>query len=1244
MDQEGIYMNIGINGIHFTRAMFDDGCHSYMAISESLQRKLQLPTISINPRSLRQIAGVDYNAIGQVAYFDIDIDGHKERHVWAYVIPRMEQQVILGLPWARCQNVTIQHSRRQDRVLIGASNVQVTMRKDPNWDTDSSSRLVTAAAFSTIIHRSQKRKETVDVFTATMRDIEKALEKLNHKKEPNDPRTKLPEYYHDKLDMKLFSPEVIGQRYLPPFRPGIDHTIELEKDDQGREKEVPWGPLYGMTKEELLVLRKTLTDHLEKGWIRVSNSPAGAPVLFVRKSGGGLRFCVDYRKLNEITKKDRTPLPLITETLRMMAKAVWYTKVDVSAAFHKIRIKEGDEWKTAFRTRFGSFEWCVTPFGLTGAPATFQRYINQVLREFLDDFVSAYIDDVIIFTNGSLQEHRNQVLQVMKKLTDAGLQLDIDKCEFEQKQVKYLGYIIDSEKGVSVDPEKITAIRTWEAPSTVRGVRGFVGFANYYREFIPKFADIAQPLTALTKKNISFRWGEAEQAAFEQLKELLTTAPILAPFDSDHETRIQPDSSGYSIGGELSQRGEDGTWRPVAFYSKKCLPAETNYPIHDKEMLAIIRCLEQWRSMVLSVKCVTILSDHKNLEYFMKKQQLTERQMRWALELSRYRFKIIHQPGSCAVVPDALSRRDQDLPKGLEDERLQGRFHQLLSNKGDVISLNNISTLLETPETHHIRIAAGWVIGGDRDQEIDAEPIKDDHPMNPFSEIEISLRQLWNQALDRNNRYWLLRDMVRSGARQIPSNWGLPISISECSIDDGNRLLWRDRIWIPYFEPLRTAIIQQSHDSMLTGHPGRDLLKAIINRRFTWPGLSQDVRQFISNCDICGSKAIWRDRRRGLLKPLPIPERQWSEISIDFITDLPISSHGPTNIMVITDRLFKSCIFQAMTEITVDAVVDALMECLIKHHGPPTAIVSDRGPQFVSLMWKRICSLMKITRRLSTAYHPETDGSTERMNQELEAYLRCFASYYQDNWQQLLPVAMMAINGRTSSVTGFSPFFATHGYNIEPIEVDEPLRTNGKTPIAKGETFIQRLRETTEMAQTMIGAAQEKYEMYSNRNRQASEQFQIGDKVWLSLKNIITDRPCKKLDWKNAKYTVTELVGSHAVRLDTPPGIHNVFHTMLVRRAGSDPLPSQVIHEPQPLGLFREDGERVYLVDSILDHKLTKANNRGPKVLVKWQGYTKPTWEPAKELEDTDAYKAYIAANNVSEISKRLKRKERRLR
>jgi transposase InsO family protein len=201
-----------------------------------------------------------------------------------------------------------------------------------------------------------------------------------------------------------------------------------------------------------------------------------------------------------------------------------------------------------------------------------------------------------------------------------------------------------------------------------------------------------------------------------------------------------------------------------------------------------------------------------------------------------------------------------------------------------------------------------------------------------------------------------------------------------------------------------------------------------------------------------------------------------------------------------------------MKDTTVEAVVQALMKYLIQHHEPPTAVVSDKGPQFVSLIWKRICSIMKILRRLSTAFHPETDGSTERMNQKLEAYLRCFVLYYQNDWEQLLPIAMLAINSRISSVTGFSPFFATYGYNIEPIKTEKSLKTKGTTPIAKEEAFISKLKDVIKMAQTIIAAAQEKYEIYANTHRQPFEQFKIGDKVWLNLKNIATNKPCKKLD------------------------------------------------------------------------------------------------------------------------------------
>ncbi|KAI0992782.1 hypothetical protein K3495_g15403, partial [Podosphaera aphanis] len=434
-----------------------------------------------------------------------------------------------------------------------------------------------------------------------------------------------------------------------------------------------------MSREELLVLRKTLTDLSSKGWIRPSNSPAASPVLFAKKPNGGLRLCVDYRGLNAITVPDRYPLPLFKETLRQLTKAKWFTKLDVKSAFHRIRIREGDEWMTAFRCRLGLFEWLVTPFGLVNAPASFQRYINESLREHLDLDATAYVDDILAYTDGDEESHWNTVRKILEKLDKAGLYLDIDKCEFLRHEVKYLGFIVRAGEGVAVDPAKVKAILEWKAPTTVKGVRSFLGFANFYRCFVDGFSEIALPLINLTKKDVEWRWEREENSAFERLKEIFASEPVLAQWDPDRDTVLEADSSGYALGGCLSQVDKQGQLRPVAYLSKRLSSAEANYPIHDKEMLSIVTCLLEWKAELISVaKPFTILSDHKNLKYFTSKRLLNERQVRYNDVLQLFRFNLEWRPGTICDRPDALSRRDQDKPTGISDERTAGRIMQLL--------------------------------------------------------------------------------------------------------------------------------------------------------------------------------------------------------------------------------------------------------------------------------------------------------------------------------------------------------------------------------------------------------------------------------------------------------------------------------------------------------------------------------------------------------------------------------------
>ena len=471
-------------------------------------------------------------------------------------------------------------------ISIQPAKGQVCIRKP--FKIIVKSRAITSESIEEIraktIQALQASNEVVQIFSVSLADIQKVLTQ----KEYRDPA----QYASDWLMPIINAFNRQDAKTLPPHRKGIDHEINFVEGKTNDD--VPAMSLYQMSKDQLLVLRKTLTEFLDNGFIRVSNSPATAPDTFVKKPGGELRFCIDYRRLNKISRKNSYPIPRIDETLRTIAATKYISKVDVISAFHRIRVKDGDEWKTAFNTRFGLYKWLVTPFGLTGAPATFQRYINWILRDKLDICCSAYIDDVVIYNN-TQKEHRSTVLRIIRKLADTGLQLDFDKSEFERGIIKYLGYLIETGRRLRANPEKLEAIRKWKPPTKVRGVRGFLGFCNYYHQFISGYSRIAEPLTRLTRNDQSFHWTLECQHAFEQLKDTLMKSPLLAKWTPGLEMAIECDSSGYAVGGTLMQKMK-GLWHPIAFFLKKLNPAESNYPIHDKEMLAIIRCICKWRT------------------------------------------------------------------------------------------------------------------------------------------------------------------------------------------------------------------------------------------------------------------------------------------------------------------------------------------------------------------------------------------------------------------------------------------------------------------------------------------------------------------------------------------------------------------------------------------------------------------------------------------------------------------------
>jgi hypothetical protein len=342
----------------------------------------------------------------------------------------------------------------------------------------------------------------------------------------------------------------------------------------------------------LEALRKWLDENLAKGFIRTSSSPAGAPILFVKKGDGSLRLCVDYRGLNEGTIKNWYPLPLLHKTLLRLQKARFYTKLDIRGAYNLVRMAEGEEWKMVFRTCYGLFELLVMPFGLTNAPASFQHFINDVLWPYLDVFITAYLDNILIYSD-NLDEHRIHVQKVLQALCDADLHLKPEKCEFHRQEVTYLGFIISMD-GTKMDPTKVTSIQEWLTPVNIKDVQSFLGFANFYRRFIRGYSAIVAPLTHLTGKITIFVWDTACTDSFAALKHAFTTTPILRHFDYDREAIIETDALDYVSAGILSQYDDEGTLHPVTFFSKKHSPVECNYEIYDKELMAIVRAFKEW--------------------------------------------------------------------------------------------------------------------------------------------------------------------------------------------------------------------------------------------------------------------------------------------------------------------------------------------------------------------------------------------------------------------------------------------------------------------------------------------------------------------------------------------------------------------------------------------------------------------------------------------------------------------------
>ncbi|MBW0501209.1 hypothetical protein O181_040924 [Austropuccinia psidii MF-1] len=716
-------------------------------------------------------------------------------------------------------------------------------------------------------------------------------EQWDEEEEPEEIETVLkvvPPAYHQYLD--VFSK--VKAEKLPPHH-ACDHHIKLEG------LLPPIGVIYSLSNPESDTLWAYISENIEKGFIRPSSSSTGEPVLFIKKKDGGLHFCVDYRKLNVVTRKNRYPFPPMNQLLTVFNGSTIFCKIDL-------------------------------------------RALSQ----------------------------------------------------------------------------------------------------------------------------------------FSLLKEALTTAPILSHFNPSLPTIVETDASDYALGAVLSQVNDSGK-HPIGFHSRKLLPAELNYEIHDKERLGIVWALKRWRAFLLSLfNSFEVLTDHSSLQYFMSSKVLTHRQPHWAEFLPEFHFTITYRPGRLATLPDALSH-------GIQESIF-------FSIKVDI-----------------------------------------------FSDLVDKIqKQVW-----RDKDYKERQKQLARGE-----------SVRDYSLEPQSKLiLFKDRVVSPRNEELQLNILQKCHNPPLAGYPGQEKTFKLIKRDSYWAGMNQFIKDYVSSCQQCSRNKNIDHKKFGLLKPFQIPSGPWNSLSMDFINQLPLSNNFDS-ILVVVDRFSKMAIFiPTYGTITALDLAQIFISHVFSKHGLPVSIVSDRGSLFVSLFWTQLCQQLKISRDLSTAFQPETDGQTERVNKILQQYLWMYVIYHQDDWYTWLPLAEFAYNNSKHSSTKQSPFFTIYGRNpgFDSIHISQA------SPAGKLSTTLQSVQQ---VVKEEFESAIRRFKNYADRNRAIPPHFQPGDKVWLAYKNIKITRPTKIfLERWLVPFDVLKKIGSHAYHLNFPQqwkSAHPVFHVSLLEPVKQSTIPN----------------------------------------------------------------------------------------
>ena len=860
-------------------------------------------------------------------------------------------------------------------------------------------------------------------------------------------------------------------------------------------------PLHKRAEADLLI-----QEMLQKRVIEPSSSPWVSPIVLVKKKDGTTRFCVDYRRLNEVTVKDSYPLPRIDDCLDALAGCKWFSTLDLCSGYWQVAMDEHDKPKTAFTTGNGLYQFTVMSFGLCNAPATFERLMEKVLSGLPWEVCLLYLDDIIVHGR-QFREAIQRLRTVLQRLRDAGLKLSPKKCVLLQRSVPFLGHVV-SDQGVSTDPKKIDAVRNWPLPRTAKDVKSYLGLCSYYRRFVRGFADIARPLYKLTEEQREFRWTSECEDAFRRLQSLLTTSPILAFPTVDGSFILDTDASNTGLGVVLSQiqKGEE---KVIAFHSKSLSKSERNYCVTRKELLAVIVAVKTYHHYLCGRQFL-IRTDHRALKWLLKFKNPDGQVARWLELLGTYDFKIEHRAGVHHGNADALSRRpcgDCRYCDRLEQKR-EPALEEGSNTSSDVIpccALQGPDKPMggngrTQPDPNSAPRSQQNLTGSDSSkQACVAMGNRSDFRTSQLADDDLRKVITWKES-GSSRPPW---EKVSIENKSIKASWSQWERLSlrdgvlyrRWESEAGDEVRWQ--LVIP--SSLRKDVLHKLHTKETAGHLGIKKTLGRVKERFFWPGSTKDVKDWCRECDLCASRERPTRQPRAPLRTYNVGS-PLERVALDVLGPLPVSDRGNKYILVVGDYFSKWTEAYAIPNQEATTVARVLVEEFVARFGIPRQIHSDQGRNFESKVFQEMCQTLGMDKTRTTPLHPQSDGMIERFNRTIEGMLSKFVAENQRDWDSHLPILMMAYRSAVHETTSFTPCELMFGRQIDlPIDL-EFGRPDQESANADKTEYVHRLQARLDRIhafarENLKSGSERQKRNYDHKAQQRG--FKPGDPVWL---------------------------------------------------------------------------------------------------------------------------------------------------